>query len=85
MKSALNLPRLQLTNIESKVCLEKVFDLIREAKNVIVFFRNELTQEFRMLYSGFGEEEFLMICAKRSEDKLQDFLEKKSKQKSKRK
>lgn len=61
MKSALNLPRLQLTNIESKVCLEKVFDLIREAKNVIVFFRNELTQEFRMLYSGFGEEEFLMM------------------------
>lgn len=61
MKSALQLPRTQLTNIESLVKLEKVFDLIREAKNVMVFFRNEVKQEFRLLYSGLGEEEFLMM------------------------
>ena len=61
MRSALQLPHIQLTNIETLVKLEKVFDLIREAKNVIVFFRNEAKQEFRLLYSGFGEEEFLMM------------------------
>lgn len=61
MRSALQLPRMQLTNIESLVKLEKVFDLIREAKNAIVFFRNEAKQEFRLLYSDFGEEEFLMM------------------------
>ena len=61
MKSAMNLQRLQKTNIEGEVKLDAVFDLIRNAKNVIVFFRNEIKQEFRLLYSDFGEEEFLMM------------------------
>ena len=61
MKSALNLPRIEKTTIEGEVKLDAVFDLIRSAKNVIVFFRNEIKQEFRFLYSGLGEEEFLTM------------------------
>lgn len=61
MKSALQLPKLNLTTCETHVKLEKVFDKIRESKNVLVFLGTEVKQEFKLLYSGFGEEEFLMM------------------------
>lgn len=60
MKSALRLPRMSISKVETLIQLEKVFDLIRKAKNVITFFRDE-QGEFRFLYTDLDEEEFLML------------------------
>ncbi|MBX4200892.1 hypothetical protein KW786_02065 [Candidatus Parcubacteria bacterium] len=57
----------------------KMFFNAKNTKHLIIDL------ETAMKRGVISEEEFLMICAKRSEDKLQDFLEKKSNKKSKRK
>lgn len=58
---------------------KKMFFNGKNTKNLIIDL------ETAMKRGVISEEEFLMICAKRSEDKLQDLLEKKTKQKSRRK
>ncbi len=61
MKSALKLPPIKHFKADTDIKLEKVFDLMRNAKNVITFMRDE-AGEFRFLYTEFGEEEFLTLA-----------------------
>lgn len=60
MKNAFSLPKMTISKIETLIQLDRVFDLIRKASNVITFFRDE-KGEFRFLYTDLGEDEFLMM------------------------
>lgn len=62
MKTALQLPRMELTTIENHIKLEEAINLIREAKNVLLFIKDEAKQKFRFLYSALEEDEFLMLA-----------------------
>lgn len=60
MRSAFDLPKMRMTKVENLIKLEEVFKLIKQAKNVMAFFRDE-KGEFRFLYTDIGEDEFLMM------------------------
>lgn len=57
---AFDLPKMRISKVENLVQLERVFDLLREARNIVTFLRDD-KGEFRFLYSDFGEDEYLMM------------------------
>jgi len=61
MIKAFNLPKMKISTADDFVKMERVFDLMREAKNIITFLRDE-KGEFRFLYSDLGGDEFLMMA-----------------------
>jgi hypothetical protein len=60
MVKAFDLPKMSMVTIQENR-LDDVLDQQREAENIITFYRNP-KNEMRLLYSDFGETEFLMMC-----------------------